>query len=313
MAGASKRQRKKKRQSASDATVFRISVEETNGRPRWLTADLVDHSEEGLGVALATPLAVGLAVHARGQIQTGSRDEISVRARVAWCLERPDGTFRAGLQYLTDCEGDPFKDWQDTSAAADEPGIDHYEALQLSASADPETIHRVYRLLAQRYHPDNTETGDEVGFRRVLTAYHVLKDPEQRAAYDARRLVQRKTRWRVFDQQHSSLGANAERRQRQGLLGLLYTQRLSEPEHPYLTIHEMEDLLGIPRDHLQVTLWYLQEKGFVVRSDNGRYSITAAGFDEAEASGTWQQDPTRRISAPQDTSGSTEAACSSQN
>lgn len=312
MAGASKRPRKK-RESASGATVFRISVAETNGRSRWLTADLVDHSEEGLGIALATPLAVGLAVHARGRLQPGSRDEISVRARVVWCLERPDGTFRAGLHYLTGREDDPFKEWQDTSAAAEDPEIDHYEVLQLSACADPETIHRVYRLLAQRYHPDNCETGDEVVFRRVLSAYKVLKDPERRAAYDAQRLVLRKRRWRVFDQQHASLGVNAERRQRQGLLELLYTQRLSEPEHPYVTIHEMEDLLGVPRDHLQVTLWYLKEKGFVVRSDNGRYSITAAGFDEAEVNGAWQPDLVKRISAPQDAGGSTEAAYSSQN
>ena len=30
---------------------------------------------------------------------------------------------------------------------------DYYELLQISQNAEPETIHRVYRLLAQRYHP----------------------------------------------------------------------------------------------------------------------------------------------------------------
>ena len=38
---------------------------------------------------------------------------------------------------------------------------DYYELLQISPNAEPETIHRVYRLLAQRFHPDNGQTGDD--------------------------------------------------------------------------------------------------------------------------------------------------------
>jgi DnaJ-class molecular chaperone len=41
---------------------------------------------------------------------------------------------------------------------SDRDFVDFYEVLQVSASAEPETIHRVYRLLAQRWHPDNRET-----------------------------------------------------------------------------------------------------------------------------------------------------------
>ena len=37
--------------------------------------------------------------------------------------------------------------------------IDYYEDLQVSPNADQETIERVYRLLAKRYHPDNHLTG----------------------------------------------------------------------------------------------------------------------------------------------------------
>jgi hypothetical protein len=50
---------------------------------------------------------------------------------------------------------------------AEEKAVDYYELLQVSASAEPETINRVYRLLAQRYHPDNRETGDEGRFREI--------------------------------------------------------------------------------------------------------------------------------------------------
>ena len=62
--------------------------------------------------------------------------------------------------------------------------MDHYETLQINANAEPETVHRVYRLLAQRYHPDNKDTGDATRFRALTEAYEVLSDPEQRAKYD---------------------------------------------------------------------------------------------------------------------------------
>ncbi len=32
--------------------------------------------------------------------------------------------------------------------------IDYYELLQISPNAEPQTIQRVYRMLAARYHPD---------------------------------------------------------------------------------------------------------------------------------------------------------------
>jgi curved DNA-binding protein len=41
----------------------------------------------------------------------------------------------------------------------DQPFEDFYEDLQVSPNADQETIERVYRLLAKRYHPDNSGTG----------------------------------------------------------------------------------------------------------------------------------------------------------
>ena len=37
--------------------------------------------------------------------------------------------------------------------------VDHYEILQISPNADTETIRRVYRMQAQRFHPDNLDSG----------------------------------------------------------------------------------------------------------------------------------------------------------
>jgi len=160
--------------------------------------------------------------------------------------------------------------------------VDYYELLQISPNADPDMIHRVYRLLAQRYHPDNTVTGDEQSFRAITEAYKVLSEPETRAAYDVQLHSYRQIRWRIFDQRQAAMGKLAEKSKRRGILELLYTQRCNEPEKPSMNLHELEDLLGCPREHLEFSLWYLKENGLVVRMDNGRFSVTAKGVDWAE-------------------------------
>ena len=165
--------------------------------------------------------------------------------------------------------------------------VDFYEALELSPNAGPDTIHRVYRLLALRYHPDNKETGDEESFKRVLRAYRVLSDPEKRAAYDVRWHASRKLQWQIFVPEDGAPKIAVEKRKRRSILALLYTKRVNAPRQPTMTIHELEDLLGCPRDHLEVGLWYLKQRGWVERGDNGRYEITVEGFEEAENHGVW--------------------------
>ena len=68
--------------------------------------------------------------------------------------------------------------------SAQESFIDFYEVLEISPNAHPDTVARVYRLLAQRFHPDNQETGDTERFTMILQAYKVLCDPELRAQFD---------------------------------------------------------------------------------------------------------------------------------
>ena len=77
--------------------------------------------------------------------------------------------------------------------------VDHYEVLQISPNAQPETIQRVYRMLAQMYHPDNKDTGNPESFEPVLSAYRVLSDPEQRASYDVEHRATASLRWKIFD------------------------------------------------------------------------------------------------------------------
>jgi curved DNA-binding protein len=162
------------------------------------------------------------------------------------------------------------------------PFVDFYEILQVSPNADLETIHRVYRILAHRLHPDNTETGSDEAFRGLTEAYHTLSEPERRAAYDVHHREARRLTWRIFDQPNSAQGIEAEKRKRQGVLSLLYRQRLVEPAQPTLTLRDFEELLGVPKEHLEFSLWYLREGQFVQRGDNGRHSITLKGVDLAE-------------------------------
>lgn len=84
--------------------------------------------------------------------------------------------------------------------------VDYYEILQVSPKADSETIERVFRLLAKRYHTDNQRTGDADKFTMLSEAYQVLSQPEKRAAYDAKYEEGRALQWKIFDEASPSEG-----------------------------------------------------------------------------------------------------------
>jgi len=161
---------------------------------------------------------------------------------------------------------------------------DYYEILQISTTAEPETVHRVFRLLAQRFHPDNAETGSETQFRLLNEAYQVISDPQQRAKYDVVHARQRQERWRlVASGAQSENDFEAEQVGRLTVLEVLYTRRRMEPESPGLSPLDLEKLTGRPREHLEFTVWYLIQKKYVTRSDNSMLVITAEGVEYLEA------------------------------
>ena len=160
--------------------------------------------------------------------------------------------------------------------------VDHYELLQISPHADQETIHRVYRFLASRYHPDNPHTGDAESFNRLKTAYDVLSDPARRAEYDVVYKVEEPERIPLSASIDFMDSREGELNRRLAVLAVLYYRRRTNPRHPEVPLAEIEKRMGFPREYLDFTTWYLHRKGYITRADNSDFALTEQGVDFVE-------------------------------
>jgi len=161
--------------------------------------------------------------------------------------------------------------------------IDYYELLQVSSNAEPETISRVFRMLAQRLHPDNQHTGNESRFREILEAYNVLNDPEKRAQYDVSYLQHRKDRWcLVTNAAPTENDFEMEQLIRTTVLEALYTKRRLDAVDPGIFYSELESLIGRPREHIEFTIWFLMQKRFIALDDKSRLTLTVDGAEHLE-------------------------------
>jgi curved DNA-binding protein CbpA len=176
---------------------------------------------------------------------------------------------------------------------------DYYELLQISPNAELETIHRVFRLLAMRYHPDNPETGDPAKFLELTQAYEVLKDPEKRCAYDDAYQQQKEKPLPVFGLKDFTEGMEGEANRRCGVLCLLYNRRRIDPEQPGLSLLQLENLMSFPREHLRFTLWFLQQKKHISFNENSEYEITGEGTEYLENNSPKHEYLQKLVCAPQ--------------
>jgi DnaJ-class molecular chaperone with C-terminal Zn finger domain len=156
---------------------------------------------------------------------------------------------------------------------------DHYEVLQISPNADRETIERVFRHLANRYHPDNLESGNSEKFTELVNANAVLSDPEKRAQYDVQYENVRQERWRIFDQDSTQSEVVTDTRIRLAMLSLLYIARRNNARDAGVGTVELERTLGCGTAAVEFHLWYLRENGWVERLESGLMAITARGVD----------------------------------
>ena len=168
--------------------------------------------------------------------------------------------------------------------------VNYYDLLQINPQAEVETIERVYRILAGRYHPDNQQTGDPDRFRMLTEAYEVLRDPVRRSEYNRQFEVSPAGPLPVFLGKEFADGIDSEAKIRIGVLCLLYTKRRANPDFAALSLLDMESIMGFPRERLLFALWYLRAKRYVVQDDRSSFIISADGVDYLES-----QLPTNQI------------------
>jgi curved DNA-binding protein CbpA len=166
---------------------------------------------------------------------------------------------------------------------SDSQFTDYYELLQVSPNADAGTIDRVFRHLAKRYHPDNPQTGDADHFHLLMDAHRTLTDAEKRAAYDSRYQQGVARQWSLIEEAAGYGSDEGDQVLRERLLALLYVQRRRDVMNPSMGHIQLEKLLACPAEHLEFHIWYLKEKKYVERTDQG-FAITADGIDYAEQS-----------------------------
>lgn len=160
--------------------------------------------------------------------------------------------------------------------------IDHYEILKISPNADLETIERIYRLLAKRFHPDNNISGNSEKFNIITETYRLLADPEKRAAYDAKYEEEKIRQNKILFQNSSSDGSKNDQIIRHKILSILYVERRRQPFESGVGLWQLENLLSWPEKILEFHIWYLKEKGLIQRSESGGFAITVKGVDVVE-------------------------------
>ena len=176
------------------------------------------------------------------------------------------------------------------SAMSDNGFVDYYELLQISPNAEAETVHRVFKMLAQRYHPDNPETGDTGRFMLLNQAFETLSNAELRKSYNAVYQEHRAKPIDLFETKDFTIGVDGEANRRMGILCLLYTRRRSDPDDPGISLLEFESMMSLPREHLLFTMWYLKERNYLRQDENSDYEITGPGVDYVE-----EHIPTNRV------------------
>lgn len=164
----------------------------------------------------------------------------------------------------------------------DMKNVDYYEFLQISPNADYDTIHRVYRFLAARFHPDNPTSGDPEKFFMLKSAYDVLSNHDTRSEYDDTRQRQAADKTPLSSTVDFLDQFEGELNRRLAVLAVLYYRRRNNPNEPSVSLMEIETQMGFPRDYLDFTTWYLTKKGYITRADNSDFTLTAEGVDFVE-------------------------------
>jgi len=240
--------------------------------------------------------AAGITRSAEAQALNTSHSGLAFRCPVELPLQtvvyvEAQEAFTPGYSLVRHCnrQGDSYTVGVELDEIAKQASLDagaesqnYYDFLQISPRAQAGTIHRVFRYLAGRYHPDNPETSDPERFLLLNRAYKVLSDPKRRAAYDEELN-------RTFDRPSSTFagidfldGVEGELNRRLAVLVVLYRKCRANINDARVSLLELEAEMGFPREFLDFTTWYLRSKKYITREDNSDFSLTVVGVDFVE-------------------------------
>jgi curved DNA-binding protein len=248
--------------------IYSISWHDQDGLTKAAHVEGVHISDAGIGFKSSVELHLGIAVFIQGP--DGHPKGYGV---VRHCT-RSDAGYVIGLEFDDET--------RKTLKLSAEGAGDYYELLQISPKAEPDTIHRVYRFLAARYHPDNPETGDPEKFLALQSAFDTLVDPERRREYDVARQDSEDQAIPLSPSIDFMDGIQGEVNRRLALLSLLYRRRRVSPQSPELSLAEAESRMGFPRDYLDFSIWYLKNKKYITVGDSSSLALTALGVDYVE-------------------------------
>jgi curved DNA-binding protein len=248
--------------------VYSISWQDEDGTTHSAQVTGIDESASGIGFRCPVEIQKGTVVYIQAE------DEYPTGYSV---VRHAAG---GGNRYVVGVELD-----EATKAAnpqIPDATVDFYEFLQINPKAQAETIQRVYRFLAARYHPDNPETGDPEKFLRLNKAYETLSDPVRRARYDDELKSKKPKTTEIFESVDFLDGVDGEINRRLAVLSLLYRNCRNNIHNPQVSLLELEGQMGFPRDYLDFTIWYLRSKKLIKQEDNAALSLTCEGVDFVE-------------------------------
>jgi curved DNA-binding protein CbpA len=155
----------------------------------------------------------------------------------------------------------------------------HYDSLGIDPKSDSDTIQRAYTKLAEKYHPNNTATGNREKFDAVNAAYEVLSNPSLRREFDGLLGLGQNDGAPKFSGAGFFDAFGRDTGLRMALLCILYDRRRTKPFTPSLSMRHIENLLDGSNEELTFALWYLKQRGLVMTDDKSSLQITVDGMD----------------------------------
>lgn len=154
--------------------------------------------------------------------------------------------------------------------------------LGVEPKADSDTIQRAYAKLAQKYFPNNPETGNSEMFDAINMAYETLSDPQLRATFDKLKGVGQAEGKPTFSGAAFFDALGRESILRSAILCVLYDRRRTKPSSPSLSMRQLESIVEATETELATSMWYLKQRGLVASDDKSSLHVTVDGLDFLE-------------------------------